>query len=214
MYSFTSVLLTYIRATFLALVVLARRADKFYDMLSMLGLFFMFSEPRFITCPCKPFCFPWLHSSSTTALQHTFELCLSSCRPGGGRASHGSGVVLSGRVQPDSPANSAVNLLDRLQRLLAVYRLWLHELRGRLDIAFIEIAGLRSQGSDFQEIRLEVARTFFNFNSRLQSVEDTVESTLEAQSAVLRSFELRWQRAQLVGSLLGIPFLADASLAS
>ena len=40
---------------------------------------------------------------------------------------------------------ATVFLLSRLQRLLAVYRLWLHELRGRLDSAFVRIAGLHSQ---------------------------------------------------------------------
>ena len=151
------------------------------------------------------FCFRWLRASCTTASQHSFKTQLSSCWPGG-RASHGSGAVLSGCMQPDSPDSSALNLLDRLQRLLAVYRLWLHELRGRLDIAFIE--------RDFQEIRLEVARTFFNFNSRLQSVEDTVESTLEAQSSVLRSLELRLQKGSTFCVASGHPALADASLAS
>ena len=64
-------------------------------------------------------------------------------------------------------------------RLLAAYRLWLQELRGRLDVAFIQIAGLRGQGPEYQEIRAEVARTVFNFNSRLQGTEDDLEQVLE-----------------------------------
>ena len=108
--------------------------------------------------------------------------------------------------------SAALNLIDRLQRLLAVYRLWLHELRGRLDIAFIRIAGLRSQGSDFEEIRSEVARTFFNYNSRLQVVEDTVEETLAAQSASLQSLETRLQRVQFLGLLFCIFFLQTLRL--
>ena len=36
---------------------------------------------------------------------------------------------------------AVLHLVDRIQRLLAAYRLWLHELRGRLDIAFICEAG-------------------------------------------------------------------------
>ena len=107
---------------------------------------------------------------------------------------------------------AALNLIDRLQRLLAVYRLWLHELRGRLDVAFIRIAGLRSQGSDFEEIRREVARTFFNYNCRLQVVEDSVEETLAAQSAALQSLETRLQRGQLLGLLFCIFFLQTLRL--
>ena len=103
--------------------------------------------------------------------------------------------------------SETLRLFDRIQRLLAIYRLWLHELRGRLDQAFIAVAGLRSQGRDFQEIRAEVARTIFNFNSRLQAVEDEVESTLESQAAVLGAFELRLQRVQLAVLLLCILIL-------
>ena len=103
--------------------------------------------------------------------------------------------------------SATLSLVDRIQRLLAIYRLWLHELRGRLDQAFIAVARLRSQGRDFQEIRAEVARTIFNFNSRLQAVEDEVESTLESQAAVLGAFELRLQRVQLAVLLLCILIL-------
>ena len=115
-------------------------------------------------------------------------------------------------MQPGLSDSAALNLIDRLQRLLAVYRLWLHELRGRLDIAFIRIAGLRSQGSDFAEIRSEVARTFFNYNSRLQVVEDTVEETLAAQSASLQALETRLQRVQFLGLLFCILFLQTLRL--
>ena len=68
----------------------------------------------------------------------------------------------------------------------------------RFSTVFIAVARLRSQGRDFQEIRAEVARTIFNFNSRLQAVEDEVES----KAAVLRAFELRLQRVQLAVLLL------------
>ena len=115
-------------------------------------------------------------------------------------------------MQPGLSDSAALNLIDRLQRLLAVYRLWLHELRGRLDVAFIGIAGLRTLGSDFEEIRREVARTFFNYNSRLQVVEDSVEETLAAQSAALQSLETRLQRWQLLGLLLCIFFLQTLRL--
>ena len=93
-----------------------------------------------------------------------------------------------------------------------MYRLWLHELRGRLDIAFISIAALRSQGGDFEEIRREVARTFFNYNSRLQVVEDSVEETLAAQSAALQSLETRLRSGQLLGLLFCIFFLQTLRL--
>eukprot|EP00439_Symbiodinium_sp_Y106_P000898 s6644_g1.t1 len=115
-------------------------------------------------------------------------------------------------MQPGLSDSAALNLFDRLQRLLAVYRLWLHELRGRLDIAFISIAALRSQGGDFEEIRREVARTFFNYNSRLQVVEDSVEETLAAQSAALQSLETRLRSGQLLGLLFCIFFLQTLRL--
>ena len=115
-------------------------------------------------------------------------------------------------MQPGLSDSAALNLIDRPQRLLAVYRLCLHELRGRLDVAFIRIAGLRSLESDFEEIRREVARTFFNYNSRLQVVEDSVEETLAAQSAALQSLETRLQRGQLLGLLLCIFFLQTLRL--
>ena len=97
-------------------------------------------------------------------------------------------------------ASAAPNLIDRLHILLAVHRLWLHELRGRLDIAFSGIAGLRLQRTDFEQIRSGVARTFFNYNSRLQGVADTVAETLAAQSASLQSLETRLQRVSSSGS--------------
>ena len=94
---------------------------------------------------------------------------------------------------------ATVFLLSRLQRLLAVYRLWLHELRGRLDSAFVRIAGLHSQIFDlsnrvvraeenFEEVRGEVARTILNFNGRLEAVEDSLEEGLTRQAGLLSSF--------------------------
>ena len=58
---------------------------------------------------------------------------------------------------------AVLRLIDRIQQVLAVYRLWLHEQRGRLDGAYVQIAGLRAQGPGFREIREEVARTVLNF---------------------------------------------------
>ena len=98
-------------------------------------------------------------------------------------------------------------LVDRIQRLLAAYRLWLQELRGRLDVAFLQIAGLRAQGPGFQEIREEVARTVLNFNSRLQDTEDDLEQVLERQAIAFRSFELRLQHQYQVLLFLAICFL-------
>ena len=89
-----------------------------------------------------------------------------------------------------------VFLLSRLQRLLAVYRLWLH---GRLDFAFVRMAGLHSQifglsnrivraEENFEEVRGEVARTILNFNGRLEAVEDSLEEGLTRQAGLLSSF--------------------------
>ena len=97
--------------------------------------------------------------------------------------------------------SSLLRLVDRIQRLLAAYRLWLQELRGRLDVAFIQIAGLRAQGPGFQEIREEVARTVLNFNSRLQ---DDLEQVLERQTVALRSLEIRLQHFSQVILLLSV----------
>ncbi|CAE7519209.1 unnamed protein product [Symbiodinium sp. CCMP2592] len=71
--------------------------------------------------------------------------------------------------------------------------------RGRLDIAFVQIAGLRSLLLSFgnrlvraegniEEARGEVARTILNFNGRLESVEDSLEEGLENQAGLLRVF--------------------------
>ena len=100
--------------------------------------------------------------------------------------------------------SSLLRLVDRIQRLLAAYRLWLQELRGRLDVAFIQIAGLRAQGPGFQEIREEVARTVLNFNSRLQDTEDDLEQVLERQTVALRSLEIRLQHFSQVILLLSV----------
>ena len=47
----------------------------------------------------------------------------------------------------------------RIQRLLAIFRLWIHESRGRLDVAFLEIPALRVQlhsfAAELQEARSE-----------------------------------------------------------
>ena len=80
-----------------------------------------------------------------------------------------------------------------------MYRLWLHELRGRLDFAFVRIAGLHSQifglsnrivraEENFEEVRGEVARTILNFNGRLEAVEDSLEEGLARQAGLLSSF--------------------------
>ena len=100
--------------------------------------------------------------------------------------------------------SSLLRLVDRIQRLLAAYRLWLQELRGRLDVAFIQIAGLRAQGPGFHEIREEVARTVLNFNSRLQDTEDDLEQVLERQTVALRSLEIRLQHFSQVILLLSV----------
>ena len=94
-----------------------------------------------------------------------------------------------------SVSSEALDLISRIQRLLAIFRLWIHESRGRLDVAFLEISALRVQlhslAGELREARSEEFRTFFNFNSRLQAVEDSVEETLEHQASVLRGLELR-----------------------
>ena len=152
--------------------------------------------------------------AACTLAQH-FQLChqLLSVVPSGRGGSALHGIRLCSQV--------ACSLVSQTLQLLIlsvackdfwVYRLWLHELRGRLDVAFIRIAGLRTLGSDFEEIRREVARTFFNYNSRLQVVEDSVEETLAAQSAALQSLETRLQRGQLLGLLLCIFFLQTLRL--
>ena len=96
------------------------------------------------------------------------------------------------------PVNSGVSdLISRIQRLLAICRLWIHESRGRLDTAFLEISALRvrlrSLAAELREARSEEFRTFFDFNSRLLAVKDTVEETLEQQALVLRGLESRVQ---------------------
>ena len=102
---------------------------------------------------------------------------------------------------------AVLRLVDRIQRLLAAYRLWLHELRGRLDVVFIQIAGLRAQGPGFQDIHEEVARTVLNFNSRLRDTEDGLEQVLERQALAFRSLELRLQHQSQVLLFLAICFL-------
>ena len=103
------------------------------------------------------------------------------------------------------------DLIGRIQRLLAICRLWIHESRGRLDAAFLEISALRvrlhSVTADLREARSEEFRTFFNFNSRLQAVEDTVGDTLEQQASVLRDLESRVRGVAAATSLLLIALL-------
>ena len=98
----------------------------------------------------------------------------------------------------------------RIQRLLAIFRLWIHESRGRLDVAFLEISALRVQlhsfAAELQEARSEDFRIYFNFNSRLQAVEDNVEEALESQASALRGLELRI-RGVSAGILLLFIFL-------
>ena len=89
---------------------------------------------------------------------------------------------------------AVLRLIDRIQQVLAVYRLWLHEQRGRLDGAYVQIAGLRAQGPGFREIREEVARTVLNFNGRLQETEDDLENLAAQHNIALRTFDLRLQR--------------------
>ena len=106
-------------------------------------------------------------------------------------------------------------LIDRVQRLPAVYRLWLHEARGRLDSTFIRLASLhslilnynnrllRAEG-DFEEVRGEVSRTILNFNGRLEAAENGLEEGLEEQATLLRSFGARLQLHHQSLLLLGI----------
>jgi len=103
---------------------------------------------------------------------------------------------------PELP--SVLRLIDRIQRVLAAYRLWLQEQRGRLDGAFLQISSLHAQGPGLQELRAEVARTVVNFNSRLEDTEDDLENFSAQQAAALQVFELRLQRLQQALLLLGI----------
>ena len=113
-------------------------------------------------------------------------------------------------------------LIDRVQRLLATYRLWLHEARGRLDSAFIRLASLhslilnynnrllRAEG-EFEEVRGEVSRTILNFNGRLEVAENNLEEGLEEQAALLQSFgarlQLHHQSLLLLGFILVLQLL-------
>ena len=103
------------------------------------------------------------------------------------------------------------DLIGRIQRLLAICRLWIHESRGRLDAAFLEISALRvrlhSVTADLREARSEEFRTFSNFNSRLQAVEDAVGDTLEQQASVLRDLDSRVRGVAAAVSLLLITLL-------
>ena len=107
--------------------------------------------------------------------------------------------------------SDVLDLIGRIQRLLAICRLWIHESRGRLDAAFLEISALRvrlhSVTADSREARCEEFRTFFNFNSRLQAVEDAVGDTLEQQASVLRDLESRVRGVSAGAALLLIALL-------
>eukprot|EP00439_Symbiodinium_sp_Y106_P029515 s7923_g3.t1 len=107
--------------------------------------------------------------------------------------------------------SDVLDLIGRIQRLLAICRLWIHESRGRLDAAFLEISALRvrlhSVTADLREARSEEFRTFFNFNSRLQAVEDAVGDTLEQQASVLRDLDSRVRGVAAAVSLLLITLL-------
>ena len=113
----------------------------------------------------------------------------------GQRLSFCSGGRGSFNVCMWSVNSDVLDLISRIQRLLAICRLWIHESRGRLDTAFLEISALRvrlrSLAAELREARSEEFRTFFDFNSRLLAVKDTVEETLEQQALVLRGLESR-----------------------
>ena len=98
----------------------------------------------------------------------------------------------------------------------AIRRLWIHESRGRLDTAFLEISALRvrlrSLSAELREARSEEFRTFFDFNSRLLAVKDTVEETLEQQALVLRGLESRVKEVSAGVVLLLIALLQVGSL--
>ncbi|CAE7214389.1 unnamed protein product, partial [Symbiodinium sp. CCMP2456] len=99
---------------------------------------------------------------------------------------------------------SVLRLIDRIQRVLAAYRLWLQEQRGRLDGAYLQIASLRAQGPGLQELREEVARTVLNFNGRLQDTEDDLENISAQHTLALQIFELRLQRFSQALLILGV----------
>ena len=129
----------------------------------------------------------------------------------GQRLSFCSGGRGSFNVCMWSVNSDVLDLISRIQRLLAICRLWIHESRGRLDTAFLEISALRvrlhSLAAELREARSEEFRTFFNFNSRLQAVEDTVEETLEQQALVLRGLESRVRGVSAGAALLLIVLL-------
>ena len=58
-----------------------------------------------------------------------------------------------------------------------------------------------------REARFEEFRTFFNFKSRLLTVEDTVKETLEQQALVLRDLESRVKEVSAGAVLLLIALL-------
>ena len=91
-------------------------------------------------------------------------------------------------------SSEALDLIGRIQRFLAILRLWVHESRGRLDVVFLEISAVRVHLRELQEARSEAFRTYFNFNSRLQAVEDDLEEASGLQATALRELELRISR--------------------
>lgn len=106
------------------------------------------------------------------------------------------------RQPPELP--SVLRLIDRIQRVLAAYRLWLQEQRGRLDGAYFQIANLRAQGPGLQELREEVARTVLNFNGRLEDTEEDLENIAAQHTIALQTFEYRLQRLSQVLLFLGV----------
>ena len=63
-------------------------------------------------------------------------------------------------------------LLARLQHVLAWYRAWIHSLRGRLDVAFIQVSSLRVQ---LQQLSAQQFNLGYNLNVRIQDLEDSLQ---------------------------------------
>ena len=87
-------------------------------------------------------------------------------------------------------------LLDRLQRVLAYYRGWIHSLRGRLDVAFIEVSSLRAR---VQQLSAEQFNIGCNLNVRIQDLEDLTQERLDRHEQDLHALavSLFWYRQLL-----------------
>ena len=87
-------------------------------------------------------------------------------------------------------------LLDRLQRVLAYYRGWIHSLRGRLDVAFIEVSSLRAR---VQQLSAEQFNIGYNLNVRIQDLEDSTQERLDRHEQDLHALavSLFWYRQLL-----------------